>query len=239
MAISFRKIEHVHQGTTLQGHFVTPSNSSGTGPAILIAPAWAGCNHIAIERAEALARLGYSAFVMDLYGNGKTGQTREECAALMGSVAGDRKFLLDRLLASLETLKHQPEVDASRIAAIGYCFGGLCVLDLARGGADLKGVISFHGIFNPPDFTLDVPILTKVLLLHGFEDPMATPEQAIALGQELTQRGADWQLHLFGKTVHAFTNHEANDPSFGTVYEALSDARSWRLAQDFLTEVLK
>jgi dienelactone hydrolase len=239
MTISTRSLTHEHHGTLLKGYFACPSNATGPRPAILIAPAWAGCNHQAKDRAEILAGLGYAAFAIDLYGEGKTGQTRDECNHLMSQVASDRGFLLDRLRSTLEILSAQPEVDSSRIAAIGYCFGGLCVLDLARSGIDLRGVISFHGIFNPPAIPSVAPISAKVLVLHGFEDPMATPQQAEELGRELTDRGADWQIHLYGGTQHAFTNPEANDPDFGTVFQHISDARSWRLAQDFLTEVLK
>jgi len=239
MALITRKIRHVHQGVNLESYFACPEGPASSLPGILVAPAWAGCNEQAIERANILAQSGYAAFAIDLYGEGRVGRTREECSDLMSGVASDRGFLLDRLLSTLETLSHQPEVDESRIAAIGYCFGGLCVLDLARGGASLRGVVSLHGIFSPPTGTPTPPIKAKILVLHGFEDPMATPEQGLALGRELTDRGADWQLHFYGSTLHAFTNPEANDRDFGTVYNPLTDARSWRLTQDFLIEVLK
>ncbi len=239
MVITTRNLCHQHQGTDLQGYFAAPTGNKTALPAVLIAPAWAGCGAQAKERAEILAHLGYAAFAIDLYGQGRVGETREQCAQLMNSVAHDRQYLLDRLLSTLEVLRAQPEVDPHRIAAIGYCFGGLCVLDLARGGADLRGAISFHGIFNPPPDMPTPPIKARILVLHGFEDPMATPEQGVELGHELTHRGADWQFHWFGSTAHAFTNPEANDPGFGTVYNAASDQRSWRIAQDFLLEVLK
>jgi dienelactone hydrolase len=239
MALTTRKIRHTHQGVTLEGYFASPKDPQNPLPSILIAPTWAGCNQQAMERAHILARLGYAAFAIDLYGDGQVGQTREECQTLMNSVAHDRNHLLERLLTTIEALKAQPEVDASRISAIGYCFGGLCVLDLARAGVPLRGVVSLHGIFSPPAGMPTPAIQAKILVLHGFEDPMATPEQGVELGQELTQRGADWQLHFYGATMHAFTNPEANDREFGTVYNPLTDERSWRLAQDFLAEVLK
>lgn len=239
MTLTTRKIRHAHDGVTLEGYFSCPADPSTPLPAVLIAPAWAGCNQQAMERADILARLGYAAFAIDLYGEGRVGQSREECSQLMTEVASDRRYLLERLLTTFETLKAQPEVDVHRVAALGYCFGGLCVLDLARGGAPLRGVISMHGIFSAPQGVPTPEILAKILVLHGFEDPMATPEQGIALGHELTQRGADWQLHFYGSTLHAFTNPEANDKAFGTVYNPLTDVRSWRLAQDFLNEVLK
>ena len=239
MSLTTRKIRHVHDGITLEGYFAAPSDAKLPLPAVLVAPAWAGCNQQAMERANSLAHLGYAAFAIDLYGNGRIGRTREECSELMNGVAGDRVYLLDRLQSALDALMAQAEVDATRIAALGYCFGGLCVLDLARGGAQLKGVVSLHGIFTPPVGTPTPAIQSKILVLHGYEDPMATPEQGIALGRELTDRGADWQIHFYGATLHAFTNPEANDRDFGTVYNPLADDRSWRLTQDFLNEVLK
>lgn len=237
--LTTRKLRSIHQDITLEGFFACPRNPQTRLPAILIAPAWAGCNQQAVERAILLAKLGYAAFAIDLYGQGRVGNTREECYELMSSVANDRKLLLERLLVTLDTLSSQPEVDTSRIAALGYCFGGMCVLDLARGGAPLRGVVSMHGLFTPLPETPSPSVTAKILVLHGFEDPMATPEQAITLGRELTQRGADWQLHFYGSSLHAFTNPEANDRDFGTVYNPLSDERSWRHTQEFLTEVLK
>lgn len=239
MSLTSRKIRHTHQDITLEGYFACPMDTQTPRPAILIAPTWAGRNAQAMERANMLARLGYAAFAIDLYGEGRVGQTREECNTLMSNVAANRSHLLDRLLTTLDTLKVQPEVDAERIAAIGYCFGGLCVLDLARGGAAVRGVISLHGSFSTPTGIPTPEIQAKILVLHGFEDPMATPEQAVELGRELSERRADWQIHFYGATMHAFTNPEANDREFGTVYNPMADERSWRQTQDFLSEVLK
>ena len=128
------------------------------------------------------------------------------------------------------------EVDADRCAGMGYCFGGLCMLDLARSGADVAGVISIHGLFNAPDIDC-APIAAKVLCLHGYDDPMALPETILELGSELSSAGADWQLHAYGGTVHAFTNPEANDPDFGTVYSATADARATQAIDNFLAEI--
>ena len=151
----------------------------------------------------------------------------------------DRALLQGRMIAALETVRQQPEVDAARVAAIGFCFGGLCVLDLARSGADLNGVVSFHGLFMPPGNSNAKKIRAKVLVLHGYDDPMATPEQMLGLANELTLAEADWQIHAYGGTVHAFTNPVANDPGFGTVYKEAADRRSWQSMGNFLEEVLK
>ncbi|MDD2800652.1 MAG: dienelactone hydrolase family protein, partial [Methylococcales bacterium] len=130
-----------------------------------------------------------------------------------------------------------PWVDDSKIAAMGFCFGGLCVLDLARAGADLKGVVSFHGLLGAPDNLQSNSIKAKVLALHGHDDPMGPIEQVVAFEQEMTKAGADWQLHTYGHTMHAFTNPKANDPAFGTVYQANADKRSWLAMKNFLAEV--
>jgi len=138
----------------------------------------------------------------------------------------------------LSAVKQLPWADNHRIAAIGFCFGGLCVLDFARSGADLKGVVSFHGLLGAPENHIPQPIKARVLILHGHDDPMADNQQVQAIQQELTEANVDWQLHSYGHTVHAFTNPVANDPDFGTVYNAVADRRSWLAMKNFLAEIL-
>jgi dienelactone hydrolase len=128
-------------------------------------------------------------------------------------------------------------VDEDNIAAIGFCFGGLCVLDLARIGADLKGVVSFHGLFGAPGNTQGMKIKARVMALHGHEDPMVPVKAVNDLQNELTAAGADWQIHVYGDTMHAFTNPKANDPSFGTVYSENANRRSWQTLLNFLKEI--
>jgi dienelactone hydrolase len=149
----------------------------------------------------------------------------------------DREMLQNRLLVSLATLREQPQADAEKSAAIGFCFGGLCVLDIARTGADLAGVVSIHGLFGAPESTSGMSIKAKVLALHGWDDPMATPDAVNSLAAELSAMGADWQLHAYGNTMHAFTNPAADDPDMGTVYDAAADRRSWQAMTNFLEEV--
>ena len=173
-----------------------------------------------------------------MYGKGVRGSNREENSALIGPFLADRNLLQGRINQAVNTLRDQPEVDSSKIAAIGYCFGGLCVLDLARSGADVSGVVSIHGLFAPPDPHPGLPIGASVLALHGHEDPMVPVEAVQALETELTEAGADWQIHVYGSTMHAFTNPKANDPEFGTVYSARAERRAWRAMTGFLAEVL-
>jgi dienelactone hydrolase len=156
----------------------------------------------------------------------------------MQPLVADRSLLQGRMAAALDTLRQQSEVDAARTAAIGFCFGGLCVLDLARTGSDVLGVVSLHGLFNPPGNTAGTKIGAKVMALHGNDDPMVPVEAVIGLEKELTEAGADWQIHVYGGTLHAFTNPQANDPSHGTVYNPVAARRAWVVTYDFLDEVL-
>jgi dienelactone hydrolase len=155
----------------------------------------------------------------------------------MQPLLDERITLQRRMTLALEQIRNQEIVDASRVAAMGFCFGGLSVLDLARTGADLSGVASFHGLFNSPGNTANNRINASVLVMHGWDDPMAKPDQVLALAEELTAMGADWQIHGYGNTMHAFTNPAANDPEFGTVYNERADRRSWQSLQLFLAEI--
>lgn len=202
-----------------------------------MAHAWGGRSDFEDGKADGLAELGYAAFALDLYGKGARGSGPEENAALMQPFLDDRPMLQQRLGASLSAMREQPEVDADRVAAIGFCFGGLCVLDIARTGEDVAGVVSVHGLFGPPGNTAGNDISAKVLALHGWDDPMATPDQVDALAEELTAMGADWQLHAYGNTMHAFTNPAANAPDMGTVYSAAADKRSALAINNFLEEL--
>lgn len=239
MAIISRPVNYDDNGVPCEGYFAFDTDWQSPRPGILISPTWAGRDDFAKTKAHRLAELGYAAFALDIYGAARIGQSQEECMQLMSGLASDRPRLQGRMIAALDALNGLPEVDESRTAAMGFCFGGLCVLDLARTGADIRGVISFHGIFNPPENTGDTPIKARVLVLHGFEDPMATPEQAVALGHELTAKGADWQIHLYGNTMHAFTNPMANEPHDGKLFNPLANRRSWETLQSFLAEVLQ
>lgn len=239
MTLQARTVDYHHQGRRHEGFFAFDDSCITPLPGVLISHAWAGRDSFACNKARQLAEAGYAAFALDMYGDAKIGNGPEENAQLMGPLMSDRGLLRDRILAALSCLRNQPEIDANRTAAMGYCFGGLCVLDLARSGADVRGVVSFHGLLSPPQDLVPQKITSKVLVLHGFDDPMVPPEQLVALGHELTTAGADWQIHAYGQTVHAFTNPQANDPGFGTVYNPLADSRSTLSLMDFLAEVLK
>jgi dienelactone hydrolase len=233
-----RYIEYTHAGTTLEGYMAWDDTRPGPLPGVLVSHAWGGRGELECQNARELASRGYCGFALDVYGKGVSGSGPEENAALMQPFLADRGLLQGRMAAALETLRAQPEVDAGRTAAIGFCFGGLCVLDLARTGSDVRGVVSLHGLFNPPGNTTGTPIRASVMALHGHEDPMVPVEAVNGLKEELTQAGADWQIHVYGGTLHAFTNPQANDPSHGTVYNPVAARRAWVVTYDFLDEVL-
>lgn len=226
-----------HQNLDMNLAVCRPAAAQEQRPAVLVSHAWAGQTDFERGKAAALAELGYVGVALDLYGGGRTGNSKEENSALMQPLLEDRAELRARLLASLQAVRGLDGVDGSRVAAIGFCFGGLCVLDLARSGADVAGVVSIHGLFGAPDLET-AAVSAKVLCLHGWDDPMVPPEQVLGLAAELSAAGADWQLHAYGGTMHAFTNPEANDPDFGTVFSATANRRAWAAVKDFLSEVL-
>ena len=175
-------------------------------------------------------------FALDLYGNGVRGSSPEENQALMQPLLDDRELLQRRMQRALDQLRSQKDV-GGKLGAIGFCFGGLCVLDLARTGAELEGVVSFHGLLGAPENTAGNTMRAKALVLHGWRDPLAPPDQVLELAREMEALGADWQLHAYGTALHAFTNPSANDPQAGLQYDAQADRRSWDAMQLFLNEV--
>lgn len=237
MSIQTRLIDYEDGDAVLEGLLAWDDANAGARPGVMVCHAWAGRSDLEDGKAVALAKLGYTAFASNLYGKGVLGSSPEQNAALMQPFLDNRPMLQERLLLSLQTMRIQPQVEESKTAAIGFCFGGLCVLDVARAGADIDGVVSYHGLFGSPGNTSGNTIQAKVLLLHGWDDPMATPDAVVAIAAELTAMGADWQLHGYGNTMHAFTNPQANDPDFGTVYDGTADRRSWTAMHIFLTEL--
>lgn len=233
--MNVKEVQYQAGSVTAYGQLLTTDDS--IKPGVLVYPDWIGRSEFALNAAKRLVGLGYHAFVVDMYGEAKQGSTREENMQLMSPLMEDRSQLLARAQAALECFRSQASSDKQKIAAIGFCFGGLCCFDLARAAADLRGVVSFHGLFTPPSLACHKPI-AKVLALHGFDDPMATPDQAVAFGEEMNKLGADWQLHSYGQTMHAFTHPEANDRDFGIDYHETSTKRAWTACDHFLQEVL-
>jgi dienelactone hydrolase len=210
----------------------------GPRPTVILFPTVAGISKLELGFAQQLADAGYNGFCADLYGAGFRGCDRKTGAEQMKRLSADRGGLTERLLTVVETARSRGESDG-RIAAIGFCFGGLCALDLARSGADVAGVASFHGLFDPPGLSAR-PIAAKVIAFHGWDDPMVPPAKVVALGNELTGAGCDWQIHAFGGTVHGFTNAEADKIGNPAVrYSADATRRSWQMLESFLEELFR
>ena len=237
-AIETRSVEYRQGNTRLVGYLAFPKDVTGPLPGILVVHEWMGLNDYAKHRADQLAELGYIAFAADIYGDGKIAANREEAGKLAGSYKNDRPLLRARVAAGLATLKAQPGVAGDKIAAIGYCFGGTAVLELARSGADIAGVVSFHGGLDTPTSQDAKNIRAKVLALHGADDPYVPADQVAAFENEMRQAGVDWQLIVYGGAVHGFTNPaNGTDNSKGAAYNALADARSWVAMQRFFNEL--
>ena len=239
MGIETRLVEYEADGCVMEGLLAWDSDLSEARPGVLVAHTIAGRSDFEELRAWQLAELGYVGFAADVYGKGTQTTDIDRNRSMMDALRADRPGLQTRLLAALGALREQPEVEASAVAAIGFCFGGLCVLDIARTGEDIAGVASFHGILNAPGNTEGNAITAKVLVLHGWDDPMATPDQVVALAAELTAMGADWHLHGFGNTMHAFTNPAAHEPEAGKQFSESADRRSWAALERFLVELFE
>ena len=205
-------------------------------PLVLIAHTWAGRDSFVEERAKELAELGYIAMAVDMYGDGKIGSSTEENQSLMTPLVENRDQLKGVINAALSNGKSLKGVDVNNVAAIGYCFGGLVVLDLARSGTELNGVVSFHGLLMGSEIA-EAGVRSKILVLHGERDPMVPLNMVDEFQKEMTEANADWQLHSYGNTYHAFTNPEANDPSLGTQFNEDSNNRSWQSMNSFFDEI--
>jgi dienelactone hydrolase len=222
---------------TLKAFVARPGDKTTKSPAVLISHAWDGRNQAMCEEAKLMAALGYIGIALDNYGDARVGKDRDENQKMMMPLVEDRAKLRQRLLAGFKAAKELQGVDAGKIAIAGFCFGGLCALDLARSGADIKAAISFHGLLSAPSNLANEEIKAKILVLHGHDDPMVPPPQVQQFQDEMTKAMADWQVHVYGKTMHAFTNPEANDPDFGTVYSEVAAKRARRSANDLLADI--
>ena len=233
-------IDYQDGDTQLEAYVTWDDSISAPRAGVLVAHDWTGRRDFATSKADEMAALGYVGFALDMYGKGVFGADGdvEGNSALMGALAGDRGMLRARMLAALDTFKALGVVDNTKIGAMGYCFGGMCALELARAGADVSGVISIHGIFTPGDVP-NAAITARILCLHGQDDPMVPPEQVLDFENEMSAAGADWQMHAYGGTMHAFTNPGANDPGFGAVFNPVADRRATQSIQNFWSEIFE
>ena len=231
-----REIPLEFEGEQLEGVFVGRRDSQAR-PTVILIPTVMGVSELEIGFGRQLVELGFNAFVADLFGKKFHGAERDVMFGEMGRLKGDRAALRRRLLAVLDQVRGLDEVEAGKIAVAGYCFGGMCALDVARSGADIAAAVSFHGLFVAPGLH-PAPIKAKVLALHGWDDPMVPPEAVVALGKELTEAGADWQIHAYGHVAHGFTNPNAHQIGIeGVRYHELAAERSWTSFVNLLEEL--
>jgi dienelactone hydrolase len=231
-------LEYKDGNVTCRGYLAYDESHAGKRPGILVVHEAFGLGKHVMDRAKMLADLGYVALAADLYGDRKRGETLKEIGPLMNPLRENRPALRVRARAALDALAGLSTVDTSRMAAIGYCFGGTTVLELARNGAPVKGVVSFHGNLTAPLPAEKGKVSASVLVCNGADDPSIPPDQVVAFEEEMRQAGADWQVINYGGTVHSFTNPAADSSLLPyTLYNESADKRSWIAMRAFFDEI--
>ena len=231
-----RSVAHEFEGEDLESVFVGRRDGA-TRPTVILVPTVMGVTDLEIGFGRQLVELGYNAFVADLFGKKFRGASRDVCFGEMTRLRSDRAALRRRLLSILDVARDMSEVPGNQIVVAGYCFGGQCALDLARAAVDIAAAVSFHGLFDPPGLP-PKKIKAKVVAFHGWDDPMVPPDKVVALGQELTEAGCDWQIHAYGHVGHGFTNPHASSLQIeGVAYNALAAERSWTSFISLLEEL--
>jgi len=240
-AVKVQTVEYKQGDANLEGWLVYDTAVRGKRPGVLVFPAFWGAGDHEKDVAQKLAKMGYVAFVADIYGKGIRPDTRPAAGAEAGKYMKDRALLLARAQAALDQLRQAPMVDTSKLAAIGYCFGGAPALDLMRNGAPLVDVVTFHGSLGAPANVEDAKnIKSHVLVLHGAVDPVVNAQAVANFEKEMTDDNVDWQVVLYGPhVVHAFTdNTHPADPSGNSAYNADADKRSWQAMSDLFKNTL-
>ena len=239
-ALKTQMVDYKDGDVALQGYLAYDTKFKGSRPAVLVVHEWMGLDAYAKKRTDMLASLGYIAFAADIYGKGVFPKSSEEAMKVSGDWKANPMLLRTRAQAAINTLIAQKNVNAKKIAAIGYCFGGTTVLELARAGTEIQGVVSFHGgLGSKAAAKLEGTIKTKVLVLHGADDPFVKADEVEGFVEEMQKTKANWELVSYGNSVHKFTTPEAgNDPSKGFAYNEQSDKRSWEAMKAFFKEIL-
>lgn len=232
--IHSENIDYRDGETILEGYISYDESITGPRPAVLVVHEWTGLNDYVKSRSDMLAKLGYFAFAVDIYGKGIRPDNPQDAGKIAALYKTDRKLMRSRILSALEELKNQILADKNNIAAIGYCFGGTVALELARSGADIKGVVSFHGGLDNPDPSSTTFVKAKILVCQGGADPFVPAEQVKQFEEEMNNAGADYKIISYDGAVHSFTNPNAgNDPSRGAAYNEAADKKSWEDMKEF------
>jgi dienelactone hydrolase len=238
-AIQTKTVDYQQGGEALQGVLVWDDAVSGPRPGVLVVHQWLGITDYEKRRATMLAQLGYVAFCADIYGRDSRPKNVGEAGAAAGKYKADRALLRARVNAGLEQLKQSALADPKRLAAIGYCFGGTTVLELARSGAAINGVVSFHGGLDSPTPADGRNIKCPVLVCHGADDPFEKPEDLAAFESEMREAKVDWRLIKYGGAVHSFTQPDPGFVNPGARYNEKADKRSWEDLKLFFAEIFK
>jgi dienelactone hydrolase len=237
-AIKTKSVEYKQGDTVLEGYLAWDDASTAPRPAVIVIHEWWGNNDYSHHRAEQIAGLGYVGFAIDMYGKGKVTTEVAKATEWSNQIKTDLKLGMARLQAGLDTLKAQSMVDPNKIAAIGYCFGGTCVLQIARNNMPILGVVSFHGGIGPLPGQTETSIKPKVLACHGADDPFVPQTDVMAFMDEMKKANADWQLNQYSGAIHAFSNPDVGQYHLqGTAYNKEADMRSWQAMKDFLKEI--
>lgn len=233
-------VDYKQGNTILQGYLAYPEKINKKVPGIVAVHDWTGVNPDVKKRVEMLAKMGYVAFAADIYGKGINPKPPKEASEMAGKYKSDRNLMRERIKAGLDVLKNNKNVDSKYIAAIGYCFGGTVAIELARSGADLKGVVSFHGGLDSPNPQDGKNIKAKLLILHGADDPYVSEKDIKEFASEMNSNKVDWQMIYYSDAVHSFTLKSAgSDKSVGAAYNELADKRSWEHMKLFFDEIFK
>lgn len=237
-----KTVTYTQGNKEFEGYIAYKEDGTEKKPLVLVAHAWFGLNGFAKKKAEMLAEMGYIGFAADVYGKGVLATNSDEAKALMAPLFQNRNILRDRIVTAFNTASEHPLVDKKRRGAIGFCFGGLTVIELLRSGVDIQGIVSFHGLLGYQLQELQAtpaqPEKMKgaALIFHGYEDPLVSKEDIKAIQQEFTEAKIDWQFFVFGNAAHAFTNPDAHSPESGMMYNPLAEKRSMHYMKDFFKE---
>ncbi len=236
MNITTKPVEYMDGKTKCVGYLAWDESVASARPCVLIAHAWGGLDEFAKDKAVQIAAQGYVGFVLDNYGDGAQPESLEDKTEMMMALKNDRAKLLKRLKAGMRAAGKLGEVDEKAMAIMGFCFGGLCALDLARSGADLEAAISFHGLLDAPDLPKKKNIKADVLICTGWDDPMAPPQDIVKVGEEFNAISSNFQILAFGHTSHAFMVPGADDKNLGLKYNPVAEKRAWTAAIDLLND---
>lgn len=238
MAVKSRTIDYKIGDKDFEGTFVYPSSAKGKIPGVVMVHNWMGVSDETKKQAERVARLGLAVFAVDVYGKGVRPKDMKEAAAVSGTYKNDRKLFRERVMRGLEVLRQQKEVDPTKVIAVGYCFGGTGVIELARAGADVQAVVSFHGGLDSPNPADGKNIKATVVALQGADDPFVKPADIAAFQKEMRENNVDWEMTVYGGAVHGFTDTTAgDDPKKGMAYNPKADKRSFEVLTDLVHDI--